>query len=723
MKFRLLLAAALLSLSKPVAAQVPSLSWVKGVGGISTDAAVATTDPSGAIYVTGSFQQTVDFDPGTGTTNLVAAGGDDIFIAKYSASGGFIWAHSMGNTGYDAGLALAADAAGNVYVSGAFQGPLDFDPGPGTTVLNSGAAIAAFVFKFNGTGGLVWARATASGSTVKCTGDALSLDWAGNVYTGGTFGGTPDFNPGAAVLAIATKGNDDAFMTKLDTAGTYLWTQTWGGTGYDKLNSIATDRTGNIYAVGSFGGTVDFDPGTAIYNMTVPGTGAYVSSLKTTGAFRWAVKTTGSASDLAWSIVSDGKAALYIAGSYVLSTDLDPGPGTYTVTSAGYDDPFLIKLDTLGAFSWGRAYGGPSYDGPPVLAIDTATGRLYSFGIFRDSADLDPGPATSMVTDPYSTPTQGRGGGYLSSLNLQGGFNWGIPVAIGPGNTSPWSVVIHPAGGVLVAGSFSDTTYFNPWSSASPLIPGNISYADAFFARYATSCVPVPTTLTLSGTTVSIAPVSGATYQWLNCTTGKTPIAGQAGPSFTATATGSYAVAIKVQQCTDTSACQTVTVCPTINTTVTQAGGLLSVATTAGATYQWLNCSAGYAPLAGKTATVFSATANGTYAVAVHLPNGCADTSQCVVVTGLGITETGSPFGQLQVYPNAFNETLHLSWGTTLPSAKVTILDPSGRTLLQQEVHGADAATLATDALAPGLYLVRVSDGQQSTARQVVKVD
>ena len=80
---------------------------------------------------------TVDFDPGAGTSNLTSAGNADIFLAKYDASGNYVWAKSMGGTGGDLGNSLALDGSGNVVVTGVFKATADFDPSAGTTNLTS----------------------------------------------------------------------------------------------------------------------------------------------------------------------------------------------------------------------------------------------------------------------------------------------------------------------------------------------------------------------------------------------------------------------------------------------------------------------------------------------------------------------------------------------------------------------------------------------------------
>ena len=94
-------------------------------------------DASGNVYVTGDYQGTADFDPSLGTTDLTSNGNEDIFFAKYNSSGDLTWANSLGSNSNDEGYGIAVDGSGNVHVTGEFRGTVDFDPGSGTTNLNS----------------------------------------------------------------------------------------------------------------------------------------------------------------------------------------------------------------------------------------------------------------------------------------------------------------------------------------------------------------------------------------------------------------------------------------------------------------------------------------------------------------------------------------------------------------------------------------------------------
>jgi hypothetical protein len=122
--------------ASPVSAQnctpETTLDWGYAIGGAGNERSYnIAVDGSGNVYTTGFFQGTADFDPGAGSFNLTAAGGDDIFLQKLDSNGNFVWARGIGSTGSDTGFGIAIDTSGNVYTTGEFQGTVDFDPGAG----------------------------------------------------------------------------------------------------------------------------------------------------------------------------------------------------------------------------------------------------------------------------------------------------------------------------------------------------------------------------------------------------------------------------------------------------------------------------------------------------------------------------------------------------------------------------------------------------------------
>ena len=124
--FRLLVALCLVALSLAFQENEAS-AWkattppvnVTYFGGSGVDYAFSTViDSAGNHYVVGEFaSSTVDFDPGSGTTNLSTRGWDDVYVSKFNSSGDFVWVQQIGGTGTDRARSITIDDSGNIYIS------------------------------------------------------------------------------------------------------------------------------------------------------------------------------------------------------------------------------------------------------------------------------------------------------------------------------------------------------------------------------------------------------------------------------------------------------------------------------------------------------------------------------------------------------------------------------------------------------------------------------
>ena len=429
-------------------------------GGTSTDNGNAiAVDAAGNMYTTGYFQNTADFDPGTGISNLTSANGNDVFVSKLDSSGNFVWARRLGGTSTDIGNAIAVDAAGNVYTTGYFKGIADFDPGIGTSDLTAVGNQDVFVSKLDSSGNFVWAKSFGAGSDDDATG--VAVDASGNVYTTGTFRSTVDFDPGAGTSNL-TAVQPDVFVSKLDSSGNFVWAKSFGGNSTDNGNAIAIDAAGNVYTTGYFYVTADFDPGAGTSNLTSTGLqDVFVSKLDSSGNFVWAKSFGGTNTDIGNAIAVDAAGNVYTTGYFHETVDFDPGIGTSDLTSAGGMDGFVSKLDSSGNFVWGKSFGGTNTEFGRAVAVDAA-GNVYTTGPFGETADFDPGAGTSNLT------SAGVADGFVSKLDSPGNFVWAKRLG-GTNVQMPKAVAVDAAGNVYTAGDFQGTTDFDPGAGTSNL--------------------------------------------------------------------------------------------------------------------------------------------------------------------------------------------------------------------------------------------------------------
>ena len=225
-----------------------SVLWAKSAGGTDHEfGRDITVDGNGNSYVTGEF---VSSTSSFGSTNLTNAGGTDVFLAKYNASGNLLWAKSAGGTGSDRGTGIGVDGSGNSYISGWFSGVVSF----GSTILTSAGGADVFVAKYDPSGNEIWAKC--AGGTGSDFASGIAVEGNGNSYITGNFGSS-SISFGSATLNIT--GGTDVFVAKYDPSGNVFWATSSGGTGGETGNGIAANGNGNCYVTGSFNnGSINF---------------------------------------------------------------------------------------------------------------------------------------------------------------------------------------------------------------------------------------------------------------------------------------------------------------------------------------------------------------------------------------------------------------------------------------------------------------------------------
>lgn len=186
--------------------------WAFTMGGATFDNGNSLAiDSFDNIYVTGFFDGTMDLDPSVETELVVSEGESDVFFAKYSDGGEYIWGNSFGSSAEDAGYAIATDLIGDVYLAGNFGGPCDFDLGPAESFLGSTGGL--FFAKYDAEGGYCWAGS--AGQSNFDVARSISLDLFGNVYiSGNILDDTIDMDPSPEMNNLITCGGRDIFIAK-----------------------------------------------------------------------------------------------------------------------------------------------------------------------------------------------------------------------------------------------------------------------------------------------------------------------------------------------------------------------------------------------------------------------------------------------------------------------------------------------------------------------------
>ncbi|HWB09340.1 MAG TPA: SBBP repeat-containing protein, partial [Pirellulales bacterium] len=419
-------------------------------------------DPNGNAYVVGGFSQSATVDTAPATT-LTSAGGNDVFVVKYTPSGAAQWAESFGGNADDAADSAAVDPSGNLVITGSYGENLPRGASiqfGGTTLSNNGGSLNDFVVKLNAADGSVaWADALTGGAT-GAIGPAegyhamsrIAVDSQGNVYTTGTFGVTAQLDPTGGTDALTASGT---FISKLDTNGKFVWGKSFviGPNGYDVQGlGIAVDSVGDVFTTGTFARTINFNPnGTPAENFTSisspPGFGydIFLSELTTDGNFVGAQQFGGTSDeDYGTAVSVDAKGNVYATG-------VSGGPatfGTITVGGKNEQDIFVVRLANPSSSLVNKA---PSF---------TINGPLQSLGL-NPPPQVVPGFASNIVPGPRAETnelinfivTNDNPSLFTVQPSIDSNGTLTYTAAPNAGGTANVIVVLHNNGGTANSGS------------------------------------------------------------------------------------------------------------------------------------------------------------------------------------------------------------------------------------------------------------------------------
>lgn len=296
---------------------------------------------------------------------------------------------------------------------------------------------------------------------------AITVADDGAVYTSGSVRGGEDLDPSPTeTFDLGARG---AYVSRLSADGSFVWARLVAGsvgTGSAVVRSVSVDDDGNIYTVGSFTKTIDFDPDPDVEaRLTAPGqfNATFISKLDANGEFVWvrrlADPQNAQGSAVPSALVLDDDGNLVIAGRFNFTIDFDPSrDGVFQIESSSSGAAFVVKLGADGDLMWARSFGGVPND----MAIDDA-GRLVLAGDFSGTADFDPDP--DATSDLVAT---GLIDAFVLSLSGDGDFGWAAQFTSND-RTKAAGVAVDEDGAVFVTGDQSGDTDFDPGPDPSVL--------------------------------------------------------------------------------------------------------------------------------------------------------------------------------------------------------------------------------------------------------------
>lgn len=413
------------------------------------------TDELGNTYVTGDFAGSgVDFDPTAAQNFLTSAGGTDVFVSKFDSSGNLVWNVAIGGTGDDAGLGIAVNSAGSVYVAGFYSATVDFDSGAGTQSRSSAGGKDAFVLRLNSaTGNFVQVHTFGSaGEDQAISVDAFQIT---NVVATGFFNGTVDFNPSVNVTSLTSAGGDDIFLMEMTATLDLSNVIRMGSTGADRGTAVKYTPIQDMLLTGSFSGTANFNPKSTVFNLSSSGQAdAFVARYDRAMFLKWGAKAGGTQNDSGTGIGTDLNGKIVAIGNFEGTADFDPSAATKELVTRGFTDSFIATYDAFGFLQGVQQIGGTRNDTVRGLEIDAA-GNRYVLGNFEFEARFGNGNGNFPLNSPSSSDI------FLAKLTPSDVFLYAQQFS-GPGNAVPGGLSLGPDSSLSIAGGFTTSMDSDP---------------------------------------------------------------------------------------------------------------------------------------------------------------------------------------------------------------------------------------------------------------------
>jgi len=405
-----------------------------------------------------------------------------LFVTNLNAQV-YQWAQSVGSssTGVEEGNSIAADASGNVFVTGEFRGTADFDPSLSATTLTLIGSSDAFIAKYNSAGTLQWAYNFGSAG-VNSRGVSLTTDANGNVYLTGIFRGTIDIDPGPSVTSLTSASGStyDIFLAKFSSAGLLQWGFNIGAGADDTAGDVMIDNTGNVMLCGFYQNSMDVDPGLAVTTLTNAGSyDSFVAKYNSnTGNLMDSWKWGGAGSDRCFSMTGDAANNILVTGRFTGTCDFDPSANVTSSVTNGAEDGYVVKFSNTGVYAWHIALGSAGGNEECLGVVTDASNDVYVTGSFLNTVDFDPSATTNTLT------SAGGFDAYVAKYSSAGLYQWAF--ANGSTGVDNGTSIALLNNEVVALGNFNATVDFDPSSTATyTLLSGGGS--DVFIGKYSTA--------------------------------------------------------------------------------------------------------------------------------------------------------------------------------------------------------------------------------------------
>lgn len=407
-----------------------SFGWVNtGIGNENIEGKKLVSADNGDIIAAGGFEGSGVFS----SSNIIAIGDEDFFLARYDSSGNNLWSRAYGGFEKDEIKDLAKGPNNTIYVCGSTEGAMILD----TLILNNLDGTNGFLAQLDEGGNIIWGLNLESNDEITASAVVVSemdsiayisghfkdsafigsysissfasesffvaaVDYFGNIIWVSTGASQDEVEPLSMSLGAGSRINvlgnfegnflvgsnvlpnssdSDVFLLCLDQAGDFIWSNSIGGTNDIEGSSITSDDQGNVFVIGSFEDEVHFNTDSLTSTDDKDG---FFAKYDDDGNELWVKGLSGTSDVQPKDVFADNSEGVYITGSIDGTCYFD----SLAITNNSGTDLFIVKYDTSGTVIWGKGIGGSGSVEGCAISTDV-NGNPIVTGRFDGTAYFD----------------------------------------------------------------------------------------------------------------------------------------------------------------------------------------------------------------------------------------------------------------------------------------------------------------------------------------------
>lgn len=651
--------------------------WAIQLGGAGDDEGlVICSDPNDNIYVSGSFSDTADFDPGAGVDNLIASGDKDIFVTKLNSGGDLQYVNGIGGTAEEEVTSIAYDNNDNVlYISGKFSGTVDFDPGASVYPLIA-KGTDAFIANFENNGDFF------NAALITCSGllatPLIAIDdlHPNHLYFSCSFKDTIDCDPDISEDLHVSKDNYSVFVGRYSPSLILEWSKIIDGTSSTTVKDMYYyDYADKIFVTGGFLDTLNI-PGNPVSNGHFD---VFLLSLASAdGSIDKSDVFGGGDFDCGENL--DGfNQEIYLSGIFSDTIIIQKYPYNQyqTIISSDsnfselFDDDLFVlnySVDTILYRNWLRAY-----DAEANNDISYYDGVLTSVGSYKGDIDLNTG------TGVYNLPFKWYSDGYIQGIYTDA-FDLGKTIDSGKCDEIVFNNRRYDTSGIY------KQNFFSYWGNDSTLTLNLTIKNSSDTALNITSC----DNYTFNGKFIT---ASGTYFDTL----------------------------INNADCDSIITLNLEIIKNDVPVAVDPAHPDQLSCDVFNASYYWADCDNDYTLVDGYndgTNRYFTAAETGNYA-AIISKSGCMDTSDCVNVIVEGVEDLLT--NSIKIFPNPTNGSVKIDLGMVYSYVQAKLSSADGKAVSSKSVKNTDKIEIEINEVEGVYYIELILDETVSKRFKLIK--